>query len=103
MFFIRLKSRVIGNKSCDFDPLLVEYLREGGGKSLDRPTVVQPHAARVSPLFSRVISRPAFNRAVCDEHIVQKTFLNYFPKIYVTMKVRIDRIGIIKMWDAWDV
>jgi hypothetical protein len=43
MFFIRLKSRVIGNKSCDFDPLLVEYLREG--KSLDRPTVVQPLAA----------------------------------------------------------
>jgi len=28
---------------------------------------------------------------------VQKTFLNYFPKIYVTMKVRIDRIGIIKV------
>jgi hypothetical protein len=25
MLFIRLKSRVIGNKSCDFDPLLVEY------------------------------------------------------------------------------
>jgi hypothetical protein len=101
MFFIRLKSRVIGNKSCDFEPLLVEYLREG--KSLDRPTVVQPHAARVPPLFSRAISRPAFNRAVCDEHIVQKTFQNYFSKIYATMKVRIDKIAIIKMWDASDI
>jgi hypothetical protein len=28
MFFIRLKSGVIGNKSCDFGPLLVEYVRE---------------------------------------------------------------------------
>jgi len=46
------------------------------------------------PYFSRHLSNPAINRAVSAEHIVQKTLLDYVSKIYVTMKVRIDRIAL---------
>jgi hypothetical protein len=49
MFFIRLKSGVIGNKSCDFEPLLVEYLRQG--KSLDRPTMFSRTLLEYLPYF----------------------------------------------------